>query len=99
MLGGGGAPGAQTLPTPAKIGLNNPNEKSQFLKPTSVEEIKYLILSLNPNKSSGLSSFPTKILKYIADIISKPLCDLVNMSISNGFFPDTFKTAEVIPVF
>ena len=79
--------------------LKNPNEKSFFMKPTSEEEVKYLILNLNPHKSTGPSSFPTKILKYIVNIISKPVCDLVNMSMSNGTFPDTLKIAEVIPIF
>ena len=78
--------------------LKNPNDKGLFIKPTSVEEIKHLIINLNSNKSSGPNSFPTKILKYIVNIISKPLCDLVNMSISNGIFPETLKTAEVIPI-
>ena len=79
--------------------LKNPNEKSMFLKPTSEGEVKNLILNLNIHKSSGPSSFPTKILKYIVDIISKPLCDIINMSISNGVFPDIIKNAEIIPVF
>ena len=61
--------------------------------------MKSLILNLNPNKSNGPGSFPTKILKYVVDIIAKPICDLVNMSILNGVFPDALKIAEVIPVF
>ena len=79
--------------------LKNPNEKSLFIKPTSEKEVKLLILNLNANKSNGPGSFPTKILKFIVDIISRPICELINMSISNGIFPDTLKIAEVIPVF
>ena len=79
--------------------LKNPNAKSMFVKPTSEKEVKNIIHNLNPNKSSGPNSFPTKIFKYISNIISKPICDLVNMSISNGVFPDSLKIAEVIPIY
>lgn len=45
-------------------------KNSLFLKPASPEEIFNIIMSLNNKKSVGEDEVPTKLLKYVADIIS-----------------------------
>ena len=55
---------------------------------TSAEEISDLICSLDSSKSIGLCSIPTKILKIAREIVSLPLSQLINNSISKGMFPD-----------
>ena len=47
----------------------------------------------NVNKASGPFSIPTKILKLLKELISKPLEILFNCSFSLGVNPDSFKTA------
>ena len=63
----------------------------------SNEEILELIQSL-PNKASGPSSIPLKLLKVVVDLILIPLCHIINMSFSTGIFPDLLKIAKVLPL-
>ena len=44
-------------------------------------------------------SIPTNILKLSCSILSKPLVKLIDISFSEGIFPDLLKYANVIPVF
>ena len=76
-----------------------PQTVSFFLFPTCSSEIEEEISNLNVNKASGPFSIPTKILKLLKELISKPLEILLNCSFSLGVVPDTFKTARVLPVF
>ena len=71
---------------------------SFFCSPSSPNEIYNIINSFN-NNGSDLASIPTFIYKYISNIISKPISDLVNLSFEQGIFPDILKYARVIPLF
>ena len=51
------------------------------------------------NKASGLYPFPTLILESARHIISKPLADIINISIIMGKYPSKLKQAKAIPVF
>ena len=66
---------------------------------TSADEINDSICSLDSRKSIGPCSIPTKILKIAREIVSLPLSQLINNSISNGIFSDICKLAQVIPIF
>ena len=70
-----------------------------FSLPTCSSEIEEEIFNLNVNKASGPFSIPTKILKLLKELISKPLEILFNCSFSLGVVPDSLKTARVLPVF
>ena len=61
--------------------------------------IEYIIEVLNPNKASGDDGISHKILKGVSKSVSRPLCILMNRSFDAGFFPDTWKLANVIPIF
>ena len=61
--------------------------------------IENIIEVLNPNKASGDDGISHKILKGVSKSVSKPLCILMNISFDAGFFPDTWKLANVIPIF
>ena len=77
-----------------------PNLTSNFyIFPTSASEIEEEILNLKSKKASGPFSIPTKILKLLRDLLSKPLEILYNHSFSSGIVPDQFKIARVILVF
>ena len=51
------------------------------------------------NKSYGVDNYSAKVLKYVSDIVSPILCDIINKSISIGCFPDILKIARVTPLF
>jgi hypothetical protein len=62
-------------------------------------EIKSIISSLNPNKSSGPNSIPTFILQLLAEEISSPLAKISNLSFTTGKHPDILKISKTIPIF
>ena len=78
--------------------LNNPNNNSLFLKPTTENKIKGLISALDPQKATGPNSVPTNILKLISPTISKHLSNIINISFSTGVFPSALKEAYITPV-
>ena len=79
--------------------LKHPNLKTFFISPTTPDEIKNIISSIKSSKYVGPNSTPTKILHLIKDKISMPLSELINKSFATGCFPNTCKTANVIPIF
>ena len=62
-------------------------------------EIENIIEVLNPNKASGDDGISHKMLNSVSKSVSKPLCILINRSFDEGIFPDTWKLANVIPIF
>ena len=74
---------------------------SFFLKPASEKEVISVINEMKTNKSIGPNSIPTQILKLSNQIICKRQRPtyLINLSFSDGIFPDLLKTSNVIPVF
>ena len=75
------------------------NINSFFIKPTDKTEIKNIILSLDPLKSIGPNSIPTKILKLLSNHISTQFAELFNLSFSEGVFLSILKTCKVIPIY
>ena len=54
---------------------------------------------LSRQKSTGIDNLPPGLLKDCGSIISKPLCDIINLSIRSGKFPSSWKVAKVTPIF
>ena len=78
--------------------LQSPNA-SFFCRPISEYEVRREILSLVNNKSHGLYSCPTQLIKYAHGIISDVLSKIFSMSISTGVYPSKLKMAKIIPIF
>ena len=76
--------------------LTNENPDMFFLSPTNKDEIKFLLSSLDINKSTGLCSIPSKVLNMFKNDISDQLADLFNLSFTTGTFPTLLKTAKFI---
>ena len=55
--------------------------------------------NLNVSKATGIDNISAKYLKMAAPAISKHLTKILNLSIKNGTFPDSFKKAKVTPIF
>lgn len=62
-------------------------------------EIELEIMLTPTNKSHGLYSCPTRLLKCSCHIISAPLATLINNSVQRGIFPSKPKHAKIIPIF
>ena len=72
--------------------LNNQSYDTFYLFPTSASEIEAEIYQLNESKATGPYSFPTKILKLVKSVLSKPLEILFNTSFAKGIVPDRLKS-------
>ena len=78
--------------------FQNTKQNSFFLRPTSLDEITNLILSLNESKSVGSDGLPTKILKLLKNDISLQLTNIFNLSFSTGVFPSGLKITKCLPI-
>ena len=72
---------------------------SFFFQPLTYDCVKTETLFLSNNKSHGLYSSPTKLLKCSIDIIAPVLSEVFNISISLGRYPTTLKLSKIVPVF
>ena len=81
---------------PSKF-LKNRNQVNFVIAYVSNEEILEIINSLE-NKSTGPYSIPLKMLPVIPDLIILPLAYIINLSFSNGKYPDLLKIVKVIPI-
>ena len=79
--------------------LKKPNSEKFIIAPPTSDEISNLIQNLKSSKSAGPYSVPIKIKKISREIISLPLSQLINDSISKALFPNICKLAQVTPIF
>ena len=71
---------------------------SFFFRPISCNAVKHVINNLK-NKSAHISTYPNLVLKYLSNLIAPILCDIYNKSIQAGYFPQSLKSARVVPVY
>ena len=71
------------------------NEYSLFLLPTTDQEVNNIIKDGAPGKD-GITSLS---LKLVSDFIVKPITRIVNLSFSQGVFPNELKIALVSPLY
>ena len=80
--------------------LSKPSTLGSFaFQPVTASEVELEILSTPHNKAYGLFSCPIPLLKCASKTISKPLCKIINDSITSGVFPSRLKHAKVIPIY
>ena len=77
---------------------NSPDSSFAF-NLVSPAEVELEILRIPINKSHGLYSCPTQLLKYSSNVISSTLAEIINLSISTGMYPSKLKMAKIIPIF
>lgn len=65
----------------------------------SENNIMDIINKLKCKSSTGFDNISTKLLKFIAPVITSPLCMIINQSLKTGIFPDKCKIAKVIPIY
>ncbi len=69
---------------------------SQFT-PVTEKDVQELIRK-SPTKSCGLDPLPTWLLKKCCDELVPIITQIINMSLTEGTFPEDFKHAYVIPL-
>ena len=69
-----------------------------FFSPISTDDVDRIINAFE-NKSTHISSYSVRILKFISTLISPILKELINKSLYEGKFPKFCKIARVVPVF
>ena len=90
------------LPPPAipptdQAPITPPPLLSSFAPSTEEEEVRRVIMS-SSDSSCDLDVIPTSLLKSCLDVLIKPITIIVNLSLSEGSFPTTFKHALVKPL-
>ena len=64
----------------------------------TADEVLFLIMSLDPSKANGPDGISAQMLKGTAHSIAPSLTKLFNISISQGRFPECWKTSSVVPI-
>lgn len=75
------------------------NEKSMVLYNTDPAEIFNIIVSLKNTEAYGADGLPTKLIKSCADLLSAPLCTIINLCFQTGIFPEHLKATIIKPIF
>ena len=79
--------------------LSDANNKSIFLKPCTTNEILLLINTMKASKASGPNGFSTSLIIQFSGALIDPLVSIINMSLSEGIFPNLLKEAHVCPTY
>ena len=74
-------------------------QQSMFTACVKENEIRQIIAKLKNKKSTGFDNIPSHLLKETDVIIAPFLVALVNKTLTTGIFPNSLKTARVVPVF
>ena len=74
-------------------------ESSFVHNPVIPEEVKLEIACIPINKSHGLYSCPSQLLKCSSNIISEVFAKIINSSILNGVCLSKLKMAMIVPVY
>ena len=65
----------------------------------SIQDVKDVLLHLNVSKASGPDLISPRLLKEGADILAYPFFIVFNRSLNQGYFPHSWKEANVSPIF
>ena len=70
--------------------FNSSQTVEQFNSVTN-SEIHKLLKNIDESKATGTDKVPPKLVKISAEVLSQPLADGINNSISKGVFQDNVK--------
>ena len=79
--------------------MNDATVSSMFLRNVTPEEIFTVVSKFKNKTSCGYDNINMSIIKQIIHSIVHPLVHICNTSFTNGEFPNSMKTAKVIPLF
>ena len=85
------------MPTHSVYLSNPPNTTFQFEEIDNRTVLQYINI-MKPSHCCGHDNISSNTLKFIANEVSPSLTLIINQSLSTGIFPDSLKTAKVIPI-
>ena len=65
----------------------------------SCQDVKDVLLHLNVTKASGPDLISPRLLREGADILALPYSIIFNRSLDQGYFPSSWKEANVTPIY
>ena len=68
------------------------------LKKVTEKQVEKAIKSMKNKTSSGIDFISPKIIKMAVHELKGPLCIIINASISEGQFPNSWKTGKITPI-
>ena len=63
------------------------------------DEVLKIINELSNSSAFGMDEIDTYIIKLIRDEITPAITHIINLSLSNGEFPDAWKVSKVVPLY
>ena len=79
--------------------LDESCRNSFFFTPTTPDEVKNIIMSLDTSKATGPYSIPCQVLNALPTEISTSLSEIFNQSFKTGEFPQALKYVKVVPIY
>ena len=77
----------------------NPKSVQFHFEPITVPQIEKVLGQFDTSKGSGPDGLANFFIKIGLPVIAESLCDIFNLSLATGVFPDSWKIARVAPVF
>lgn len=87
------------IPPPLHCPCMQHRPHSLFIEPVDTNEILNIIKDLKNKKSTGFDNISVDFVKKVALSISTVLVHIINLSLTNGVFPDKLKISTVVPIF
>ena len=78
--------------------LTHVSALNTFLSQVSLSDVENIRVGLK-SKSSHINTYSVKTLKYLKNLISPILLELINKSFMTGIFPGLFRQARVTSIF
>ena len=91
-----------THPSIISIHKNNtkrPDNDCFSFQLTNKIQVEQLILKMNTRKSFGHDFLPPRFIKDSAKVISAPIANIINTSISQCKYPSRWKMGQITPIF
>ena len=76
-----------------------PAEVMFEIPPVSISFVQKQLDSLDPSKATVLNGLSAKFLRLSSSVIAVPIMKILNIRITTGLFPDSFKKAKITPCF
>ena len=74
-----------------------PPEERFEIPPVSITFMQKQLDALDPSKATGLDGLSAKFVRLSSSVIAVPVAKILNLSITRGIFPDSFKKDKITP--
>ena len=68
------------------------------LNKTSEKNVLQINKKIEISKAAGMDKLSGQFLRDAAEILSRPICKICNLSVSRGVFPDVCKITKLKPI-